>query len=173
MASKPQLRFFWAAWYDKPYPDRTADVFAQFDLETGRENYFRDVDQTRVKSMVFMPFAPPFAELINNHPESSTSAIPMPLPTYAIHLRDNQRLIIFRRNFIRYGLYPVEQHLESMGNEILYVLGWQTTENILVNGKPQEKNIKSMMFIHENGSVEMTDEYDYGSAKWQQPIREA
>ena len=177
MASKPEptkvilkqpIRLFWAAWYDKPYPDKTADTFAQFDLETGRENYFRDVDQDRVKSMAFLPFGPDLADKINKYPGGSSQAILMPLPQYVVHLAENQRLIVFRRNFHSYGLYPVEQHLESMGHEILYVLGWQTTEIELVDGKLQEKNMKSMMFIHENGSVELSDNYEYGSAKWQQ-----
>lgn len=176
MASKPEptkailkqpIRLFWAAFYDKPYPNKTAETYAQFDLDTGRENLFKHVDKARVKSMAFLPFGPEFADKINKYPGGSSQAIPMPLPQYVVHLAENQRLIVFRRNFHSYGLYPVEAHLESMGHEILYVLGWQTTETVLVNGKPQEKNMKSIMFIHENGSVELSSDYDYGSAKWQ------
>lgn len=173
MVSKPRLKLYWIGWYDSPYPDPKAPVFAQFDLQTGKENLFKTVDQTRLKSMAFMPFSAEFAERVNGHPDSTTLAIPLVLPRYVVHLSDKQRIIIFRRNFNRYGVKPKELELFPVTQEIIYVLGWQTTELIQVNGQPQEKNIKSMMFIHENGSVEMSENYEHGSPQWTEALHKS
>ena len=154
MGSHP-LRLFWVAWYDKPFPAGDAETLPQFDFfneKTGKENLFKEINQARLKSFVLFPFAPEQAEMVNRGGEAR--AEPAILPRYVVHLSDGKRLIYVRRNVVTFRDLEKPQ-LVRRG--IIYLLGWQTTELLYNNGHPQKRNRKSVMFISENGAVELVD----------------
>lgn len=155
MGSHP-LKLFWVAWYDKPFPARDVETLPQFDLfneQTGKETLFGEINQARVKSFVLFPFSPEQAAMVNRggdaRAESST------LPQYVVHLGDGKRLIHVRRSAIH--MQNIDKPV-ILGREIIYLLGWQTTELLYNNGNPQERNRKAVMFIKEDGSVELMDQ---------------
>lgn len=72
---------------------------------------------------------------------------------YALYLRDGQRLIYRRRNFIKLmasanGEAPKEER------HLIYLIGWQMT--ILTSNGP--KNITALNYILEDGSVILDNE---------------
>lgn len=60
-------------------------------------------------------------------------------PTYTLKLAPWQRLILLRRHQVSGGV-----------DAVLFILGWQAT----INGR----NYRSVILIHPDGSVEMTEE---------------
>lgn len=154
MGSHP-LKLFWVAWYDEPYPTPEVETLPQFDLfnaQTGKENLFKAIDQARLRSLVLMPFSPEQAEIVNRGGDAR--ALTSKLPSYVVHLSEGKRLIYLRRNTVTFSNInnPV---IES--REIIHLLGWQTTERIYINGHSQNQNRKSVMFISQDGSVELVD----------------
>jgi len=127
------LTFFWIAKY------KDGTELRQFD-EDGKEHSFREIDQGRLESFSWVPFT---REQVLSLPIRCVSR---PLPTYTLHLRENQRLIAVRRNYITYGKGFEERRT-------IYLLGWQET----INGK----NYKSILYIHEDGSVEVSDSFEF------------
>lgn len=157
MGSHP-LKLFWIAFYDKPFGAPDAETFPQFDPETGQENLFRDLEPTRVRSIGWFPFSVEFAERVAKAPGSTTWPVPSFLPPYVVHLQEGQRPIVLRRNFIQTCLGDNGNVKETGQREIIYMLGWQQTH--------RGRNIKSIMFIHEDGHVELSKNFEHGSPQW-------
>ena len=130
------LVFFWLAEY------KDGKCFAQFDVETGEENLFRDVDQFRLKKFGWYPFPLPFAVFLQG---KGHNVLSKDLPSYEIELQPGQRLIVLRRNIFK----PFKDGGERY---TVYMLGWWKGSQ---HG-PQEKSI---MFIKEDGSVVLSDDF--------------
>lgn len=227
------LIYMWIAFYDN------RQVLPQFDFETGIENPYVSIDQTKLIKFGLFPINKDFSDKINNVAgrqivESKN------VPIHILKLDKNQRLIYVRRNYIRkftfqictkcgyqwqwmpnhkegigdaglpihtdYELqiwqsktYPCakcpkcgtinsivcpdckiiinemkrkdsNEHyyecpkckkeypryirlLESGNNDIIYLLGYQITED--------NKNFKYIMFIDNNGEIEISDNFNY------------
>lgn len=133
--------FFWVSIYK----DDTA--LPQFDPESGRENLFKDIDQTKLKEFGWYPFTPELASKL----QIAVKINPF-LPKYKIVLAPNQRLIALRRQFINYGFVSKGEPFEKE-RKTIYLLGWQET----VNGR----NHKSILFIDEDGNVEISENFNW------------
>jgi len=121
------LAYFWVAEYE----DGTA--LPQFDPETGKENLFRYVDQTRLKRFGWYPFSESMAQKIFK--ENGLVVIPTNLSSHVIELKKEEKLIAKRENTIQY--IPLTG--EVVERKIVYILG---VENGVINR------------IREDGSIE-------------------
>jgi len=105
------LVYFWIAEYN----DGTA--LSQFDPETGKENLFKNIDQSRLKRFGWYPFNWDVAEKI--YEACNLIVVPSSLPFHVVELEPNDRLVAKRENTLRYVL--ANGQVES--REIVYVLG--------------------------------------------------
>lgn len=100
------LKYFWIAEYN----DKTA--LPQFDPETGKENLFKDIDQSKLVRFGWYPFPEELTKKV-------TGSISNPfLPKYVINLNKDDILIARRRTYIQ-----LRGHQES--RYIDYLLGTQ------------------------------------------------
>lgn len=83
-----KLSFFWIAEYNNE------NVFPQFDLKTGKENLYKDINFEKLIKFGWYPFS---AELSRKVPESKYNPI---LPHYVISLGSNDKLFARRRGHI-------------------------------------------------------------------------
>jgi len=114
----------------------------QFDFETGEENLYKAVKEypSRLKKVGFYPIPPELAGKVK-----TAQAISKPLPRYEVVIPKGAEPVILRRNIIKYGLFTGKIRERS----IIYVLGWK------------RGNEYSLMFIDDEGSVEMSDDFNY------------
>lgn len=86
------LVYMWIAFYDNN------ECFPQFDVETGRENMFGEIDQSRVKKFGLFPISEELAIKINQmNVEKNAIAESHELPYFILKLSDGQRLVYARR----------------------------------------------------------------------------
>ena len=126
------LTFYWIAYYND------GQCLPQFDPIDGHENFFRDIDQSRLIKFGLYSFT---EEMIRTVKEPFR-IVPYPLPRFEVQLNENQRLIFFRRGRItKQGkMLPTE-----------YFLGWQENDS-------DGRNRKILMRIDEQGNVELRAE---------------
>ena len=134
MGSQHFLVYYWVAVY------KNKKCLPQFDLETGRENKFSKIDHSRLDSVMLLPFTNKLSEKI-----SSPTKV-LPLPIYRVQLSDKKRLILLRRNIVKFMM----RSQKILKRKTVYLLGWQQT----VNGR----NVKAVMFIDEQGNVVLRSE---------------
>ena len=84
--------FFWVAHYN----DKT--VLPQYDFESGTQNRFSDIDQSRLVGFGWYPFTAEFAEKLS---ALGLTVVPKDLPTYELQLIGSQRLIGLMRQRIK------------------------------------------------------------------------
>lgn len=100
------LKYFWIAEYN----DKTA--LPQFDPETGNENLFKDIDQSKLIRFGLYPFS---KELSRKVPCSVSDL----LPKFVINLSSEDKLVYLRRNYI--------EKIGSKENRFIkYLLGTQS-----------------------------------------------
>lgn len=158
MGIQAPLKLFWIAWYDKPYPERDTEIFPQYDSKTGEEHLYKEVNQARVRSMVFMPFWDELADKINAKPDSTPVEVDPLLQHYVVHLNEGERLVTLRRNRLDYTLTPARK-VQVLTRSIIYILGWQKTRRVQTQkGNIELKNTKVFMYIHEDGLVELASD---------------
>jgi DNA-directed RNA polymerase subunit RPC12/RpoP len=95
------LVFWWVAFY------KTGECFPQFDIESGKENGFGSIDQTKLDRFGLFPFTPELAEKANNARGDVVARVGENLPFFILKLEEGQRLINVRRNFINMYSYVV------------------------------------------------------------------
>ena len=78
------------------YSDGSA--LPQFDPETGEENRFAEVDQSRLCKFGWYPFS---AEMVAR---MSVVAVPTRNPYHVIELKDGDKLVAVRRNHIEFSI---------------------------------------------------------------------
>jgi len=123
------LVYFWIA----EYSDGTA--LPQFDLETGKENHFGDIDFSKLKRFGWYPFTTRIAEKILNMGILVVSTNNL---SYVIELKEGEghKLVAKRENTIK---------LHTKSGEIT------REETIYVLGKEGDKILR----IHEDGNTEV------------------
>lgn len=84
--------YFWIAEYND------GQALPQFDVESGKENLFKDIDQSKLKRFGWYPFTLEFAEKIG---EAGVVVRVLPLPHHVLELKSNQRLIAKREQEIK------------------------------------------------------------------------
>ena len=87
------LVYFWVAIY------RDGTCLPQFDFENGKENAFKDIDQTKLEKFGLFPFNDDLASKANTYAKM-TIATQRSLPYFVLKLEEGQRLINIRRNFL-------------------------------------------------------------------------
>lgn len=102
------LVFFWIAFY------RDGTYLPKYDLETGKGNDFKDIDQNKLDRFGLFPFNVPLAEKINASAGFIVVRAIETLPYFIMKIRDNQRLIYAQRNYIDTFSY---QHCNKCGYE--------------------------------------------------------
>jgi len=137
MGSQHFLVYYWVAIY------KDKKCLPQFDFETGRENKFSKINHSRLESVALLPFTTELSHKIVSVPTEVRF-----LPTYRVQLNDKKRLILLRRNIIKFKM--AAKVPKALERKIVYLLGWQQT----VNGR----NVKAVMFIHEDGRVVLRNE---------------
>ncbi|MHA1253063.1 MAG: hypothetical protein ACTSRP_23955, partial [Candidatus Helarchaeota archaeon] len=125
------------------YKDGT--IFSQFDLETGEERLFGDIDQSKLEKFGWFPFSEELAKKVKEK-TNQVVKVKTNLPYFVLKLEPEQRLIAVRRNTITYML----SDLSVKRRTTVYLLGWQKT----INGK----NVKRIMYIDENGEFTLGEE---------------
>jgi Zn finger protein HypA/HybF involved in hydrogenase expression len=93
------LVYFWIAFYN----DETC--LPQFDIESGKENNFRDIDQSKLDKFGIFPFTATMALNANRIKGFMVALEVANLPYFIMKLQENQRLIFFRRNKIHTFTY--------------------------------------------------------------------
>lgn len=91
--------FFWIAFY------KDGTCLPQFDIETGKENAFVNIDQTKLDRFGLFPFPSDLLEKINKTRGEIVAQKGDNLPFFILNLEENQRLINIRRNFINMFTY--------------------------------------------------------------------
>ena len=105
------LVYFWIA----EYTDGTA--LPQFDVETGKENKFDEVDHQRLKRFGWYPFSVELAQRILD--AEKIVVFPSKNRSYAIALERGDRLVAHRTNSIKLRVrFGGVEHAETV-----YVLG--------------------------------------------------
>jgi len=104
------LKYFWIAEYkDSALP--------QFDPETGKENLFKEIDQSKLIRFGLYPFS---MELWNKVNGSILST----LPKFIINLSSDDKLVFKRRNYIiKYGRSEIRkiEYLIGTQNYVLHI----------------------------------------------------
>lgn len=93
------LVYFWIAFYK----DETC--LPQFDIESGKENNFTDIDQSKLDRFGIFPFTTTMAFNANRMKGFTVAREIENLPYFIMKLQENQRLIFFRRNKIHIFTY--------------------------------------------------------------------
>lgn len=89
------ISFFWIAFYN----DGT--ILSQFDLDTGQEHLFKEIDQTKLEKFGWFPITDELAKKISDPRFRAASN----LPYFLLRLRKGQRLIALRREYQRFFSY--------------------------------------------------------------------
>ena len=111
---------FWIAWYN----DGTC--LPQFDPDSGAENLFKEVDESKLSKFGWYPFSEELAQ--------KTGRVALPLPKYEVDLGDGDKLVAMRTHTI-----ALSRNGETRGLE--YKQG--------IEGK-------GIMYISYNGDVRMS-----------------
>lgn len=139
------LVYFWIAFY------KDGTCLPQFDIQTGKENSFVDIDQSRLDKFGIFPFTGALA-LNANRIKGFVVAREVPnLPYFLMPLKENQRLIFVRRNKIHIFTY---QHCEKCG------YNWQWME-----GHKEEEPTEVGLLVHSNHVVQKFNGKEYGCAQ--------
>lgn len=102
------LVYFWIAFY------KDGTCLPQFDLETGKMNPFKSIDQSKLEKFGIYPFNAPFSIKVNLAEKSNITREEEGLPFFIMHIQPTQRLIYVRRNRIHIFTY---QHCDKCGYE--------------------------------------------------------
>ena len=115
------LVYFWIA----EYTDGTA--LPQFDVETGKENKFGEVDHQRLKRFGWYPFSLKLAQKILE--TEKTVVVPTRNPSYTVSLKEDDKLVACRTS-------TVSLHMRKEGvdyEETVYVLGVDGRKTVKIN----------------------------------------
>ena len=115
------LVYFWIAEYSG------GSAFPQFDPETGEENLFRDVDQSKLKRFGWYPFTPGLAKKI--YEAEGILVIPTCNRPYVIEIQNGQKLVAHRT-------CSIKMRMRSGGierGETVYVLGVENGKILQIN----------------------------------------
>ncbi len=115
------LVYFWIA----EYTDGTA--LPQFDVETGKENSFSEVDHRRLKRFGWYPFSVELAQRI--WAAEKIVVVPSKNRSYTVALARGDRLVAYRTNAIKLRMRSggVEH------DETVYVLGIKGKKLLQIN----------------------------------------
>lgn len=86
------LVYMWVAEYDN------GEALPQFDPETGKENRFAEIDQSRLCRFGWYPFSVAMVS------KMSVMAIPTRNPIHTVELKEGDKLFAVRRNHIEFGI---------------------------------------------------------------------
>jgi len=128
------LVFMWVTHFED------GRILPQFDFETGSENLYKAALEypSRIKKLGFYPIPVDLAQKIE------APVLPRLLPRYEVNIPEGAKPIILRRNYIKYGLRTGIKE-----RSIIYILGWKKGDEY------------SLMYIHDDGHVEMSDNFEY------------
>ena len=113
------LVFFWIAFYkDNTY-------IPQFDVNSGKENSFQNIEQTKVEKFGLFPFSSSLVLKVNSAAGVVIAREVENLPYFIMKLEEGQRLINIRRNFIHEFTY---QHCDKCGYEWQWMMGHKEGE---------------------------------------------
>lgn len=93
------LVFFWIAFY------KDGTCLPQFDIETGKENAFVDIDQTKLDKFGLFPFTSDLVVKANAARGDIVARKAENLSFFILKLEETQRVINVRRNFINMFSY--------------------------------------------------------------------
>jgi len=129
------LVYMWVAHFEDER------ILPQFDFETGSENLYKAALEypSRIKKLGFYPIPVDLAQKIE------APVLSKPLPRYEVNIPEGAKPIILRRNYIKYGFRTGRVKERS----IVYILGWKKDDKY------------SLMFIDDEGSVELSDDFNY------------
>jgi len=143
------LRFFWVAFYEENI------VFPQFDLETGKENLYKEIEQERVVKFGIFPISLKLGAKIQEHGVKNIPSVT--LPSYVVHLTKGDELIYVRRNAIQVGMFT-DGSSKELQREIMYILG---TKKRVGRGWRN-----SLIFVDESGNVVLSSDFNYMKTRW-------
>lgn len=107
-ANYHSLVLMWIAFY------KDGMCLPQFDIETGKMNEFKDIDQANLDRFGLFPINAPLAIKANMSSGFTIVREAENLPYFVMKLQDSQRLIYTRRNYIHVFTY---QHCDKCGYE--------------------------------------------------------
>jgi Zn finger protein HypA/HybF involved in hydrogenase expression len=113
------LVYFWVAFY------KDGNCLPQFDVNSGIENSFQTIDQTKVEKFGLFPFSPALVLKVNSAAGVIIAREVENLPYYIMKVEEGQRLINIRRNFIHQFTY---QHCAKCGYNWQWMMGHKEGE---------------------------------------------
>lgn len=116
----PKLKYFWIAEYN----DGTA--LPQFDLESGNENLFKDIDHSKIIRFGLYPFTVELSKKVE------CSDLNPFLPKFVINLKSNDKLFFVRRNYIEMCGTTENRYIEYLLGNQNYVLHIDESGNVEV-----------------------------------------
>lgn len=90
-----EIPFFWIAFY------KDGSILPQYDFQTGKQNLFKEIDQSKLDKFGWFPIPKDLAKKIGDPRIVSKDN----LPYYVLKLRENQRLIALRREYQKFYTY--------------------------------------------------------------------
>ena len=115
-----KLKYFWIAEYN----DGTA--LPQFDLESGNENLFKEIDQSRLIRFGLYPFTLELSKKVE------CSDLNLLLPKFVINLKKEDKLFFARRNYIQMQGTRENRYIEYLLGTQNYVLHINESGNVEV-----------------------------------------
>lgn len=117
------IKYFWIAEYKNGF------ALPQFDPNTGKENLFKEIDQSKLIRFGLYPFSFSMSEKVE-------CGIPSLLPTkFIINLNDDDKLFFRRRNYIQLRGKDEYRHIEYIIGTQYYTLHIDELGNVEVNKK--------------------------------------
>lgn len=118
------LCYMWVAVY------RDNSALPQFDLESGAENHFADIDQSRLKEFRLHPFNFELAKKIAEH---GRTVEPSSNPVFTVKLARGDKLVHYRHNKINYGMKGDSPFIAS--RQTFYILGKEGDKILCIDQK--------------------------------------
>lgn len=123
------ITYFWAAEYENDL------IFPQFDLETGKENLFSEIEQDRLKSFGWYPIGFDLSLKIRQSNVDSFVEANESTAYVKIHLDKYKKLFACRRQKLSYSVGQIDNR------DVIYVVGYE--------GGPY-------LFLKSNGCIEVS-----------------
>ena len=111
--------YWWIAFY------KDGTCLPRFDVNTGKENELKDIDQTKLDRFGLFPFSASMATLVNVAAGKVIVKEVENLPYFIMRVQEGHRLIYTRRSAIHIFTY---QHCDKCGYEWQWMMGHKEEE---------------------------------------------
>ena len=94
MSAQNYIVYFWIAFYSD------GSCLPQYDLETGQQHFFKEIDHSRLAKFGWFPFTVELASKVGDF-----ALVRQDIPYHVLEIGKNQRLIALRREYQHFFTY--------------------------------------------------------------------